>query len=347
VVFFTMHHVVSDGWSMGVLVREVSALYPAFHAGRPSPLPELPIQYADFAVWQREYLTGEVLEAQLSYWKQRLGGRLPVLDLPTDRPRSPVQTYRGAIEVQIFPADLLPKLKHLSQQSGATLFMTLLAAFNVLLHRTTGKDDIIVGTAVAGRNRAETEDLIGFFINMFPLRVDLSQNPDFSQILNRTREAALGAFSFQDIPLEKLIEELQPERYGSHMMLFEVAFGFRSEVHHRLELPGLALEPVPVEGNAARLDLSLWVSEQGGGLYANWFYNTDLFDGETIRRLAERYATILGHVAEAPATLLSEIEIHSDGEKRALADEQERKRDAEAQSVRSSRRKAIPLSGAA
>jgi acyl carrier protein len=343
VLSFIMHHVVSDGWSMGVVVREVSALYPAFRAGLPSPLPELPVQYADFAVWQREYLTGEVLESQLSYWRQRLGGRLPVLDLPTDRPRSPIQTYRGAIELQTFSPDLYPKLTRLSRQHGATLFMTALAAFNVLLHRITGKDDVIVGSAVAGRNRVETEALIGFFVNMLPIRVDLSQSPSFLQILSRTREAALGAFSFQDVPLEKLIEDLQPERYGSRTLLFEVAFGFRSEVDHRLELPGIALEPVQKESSSVRLDLSLWVMERGGALYASWFYNTDLFEAATIRRLADRYATILEHVAEAPETLLGAIEIHSEAEKRELAEEQARKQEAEAQSVRSGRRKAIPL----
>jgi non-ribosomal peptide synthetase component F len=345
-MLFTMHHIVSDGWSMGVLVREVSALYSAFCAGRPSPLPELPVQYADFAVWQRQYLQGEVLEAQLDYWKQRLGGRnLPFLDLPTDRPRRPAQTYRGWVELQTFPAGLHSKLELLSQQNNATLFMTLLAAFITLLHRITGNDDIIIGTALAGRNRAEIQGLIGFFINMLPIRGDLSQNPSFLQLLARTREAALGAFTYQDIPLEKLIQEIQPERFGSQTPLFQVAFGFRHEIQEQLDLSGLKLEPVPLAHNFVRLDLSLWVTERAGTLAANWFYNTDLFEAATIRRLADRYATLLGNLAEAPETLVNAVEIYSEAEKRAIAEEQARKEDAEARSLKSSRRKAVSLSG--
>jgi non-ribosomal peptide synthetase component F len=306
-------------------------------------LPELPVQYADFAVWQRQYLQGEVLETQLDYWKQCLGGKLPVLDLQTDRPRLPMQTYRGWVEVQRFPAELHPKLEQLSQQNNATLFMTLLAAFMALLHRTTGKDDIIIGTALAGRNRAEIQDLIGFFVNMLPIRGDLSQNPSFLQLLIRTREAALGAFTFQDIPLEKLIQEIQPERYGSQTPLFQVAFGFRHEFQERLDLPGLTLEPVQLAHNSVRLDLSLWVTERAGTLSANWFYNTDLFEASTIRRLADRFATLLAHVAEAPETLVNAIEIYSEAEKRALAEEQARKEDAEAKRLKSSRRKVVSI----
>ncbi len=345
VVFFTMHHVVGDGWSMGVLVREVSALYPAFREGRPSPLPELPIQYADFAVWQRSYLAGEVLEEHLAYWRQRLGGSLPVLDLPTDRPRQAVQTHRGTVEVQVFPAELCPRLKQISQSHGATLFMTLLAAFVALLHRTSGEDDIVVGTAMAGRTRVETEGLIGFFINMLPLRIDLSQNPSFLQLLARTREAALGAFTHQDIPLEKLIEEIQPEREGSRTPFFDVAFGFRSEEGYRLDLPDLTLEPLFLEASAVRLDLSLWVMEREGTLAANWFFNTDLFGPATIRRWLGRYEAVLASVAANPETLLSVLEIHGEEERRALAEAEAKRLGTDFMQRKSSRGRGIAVAG--
>jgi acyl carrier protein len=345
VVFFTTHHVVNDGWSMGVLVGEVSTLYQAFCAGRPSPLPELRIQYADFAAWQREVLESEMLEKQLAFWKQQLGGDLPILILPTDRPRLPVQTYRGALAFQAFPEELYGKLKQLSRQTGSTLFMTLLAGYFVLLHRLTGADDIVVGTAVAGRNRAETEGLIGFFINMLPIRVGLLQNPDFLQLLSRTREATLGAFTCQDVPLEKLIEELQPKRYGSHAPLFQVAFGLRHEAEHRLELPGVTLEPVEIEHDSSRLDLSLWMQESGGKLEGHWFYNVDLFEAATIRKLMNRFETLLSGVAAQPETLVSSLEIYSEAEKKELEEADKKRLGINFKDMSASRRKGISVAG--
>src|SRR6185369_6581783 len=212
VLLLTMHHISSDGWSMGVLVKEMVALYEAYGKGRPSPLEELPLQYVDYAVWQRESMRDEMLQTQLAYWKERLTGLPPLLDLPLDHPRPPVQSHRGATQSLRLSSALLTSLTKLSQQQGVTLFMTLLAAFQVLLARYTRQDDIAVATPVAGRNRAELEGLIGFFVNTLVLRTDLSGNPTFSELLRRVREVALGAYAHQDLPFERLVEELRTVR---------------------------------------------------------------------------------------------------------------------------------------
>ncbi|RMF36691.1 MAG: non-ribosomal peptide synthetase, partial [Chloroflexi bacterium] len=224
VALLTMHHIISDGWSMRVLVQELAALYDAFSHGRPSPLPDLPIQYADFALWQREWLQGEVLEEQLAYWKQQLSGSPPVLELPTDRPRPPVQSFRGAHRPFMLPRPLSQAIKALCRREGVTPFMLLLAAFQTLLHRYTGQDDISVGTPIANRNRAEIEGLIGYFANTLVLRTDLSGDPPFRELLKRVREVALGAYAHQDLPFEMLVDALQPERDLSHTPLFQVMF---------------------------------------------------------------------------------------------------------------------------
>ncbi|HEV7376650.1 MAG TPA: condensation domain-containing protein, partial [Pyrinomonadaceae bacterium] len=210
VLLLTMHHITSDGWSLDVLSRELRALYAAFHEGRSSPLTELPIQYADFAVWQREWLQGEALESQLSYWKKQLTGAPSALELPTDRPRPFVPTYRGASQSHGLSEDVAVSLKALSQREGVTLFMTLLAAFNLLLHRYTHQSDIVLGSPIAGRNRAETEGLIGFFVNTLVMRTDLSGDPGFRELLGRVKEVALGAYAHQDLPFEKLVEAISP-----------------------------------------------------------------------------------------------------------------------------------------
>ncbi|MFB3092706.1 MAG: condensation domain-containing protein, partial [Dehalococcoidia bacterium] len=224
VLMLTMHHVVSDGWSLNVLFRETTTLYQAFSTGEPSPLPEIPIQYADFALWQRQWLQGEELESQLAYWKEQLDGIPPVLELPTDRPRPAVETFRGAQQFLLLPDALTRSLKALSQREEVTLFMTLLAAFQTLLHRYTGQDDILVGFPIANRNRAEIEGLIGFFVNTLVLRTDLSGEPTFRELLGRVREVALDAYTHQDLPFEKLVAELHPERDISRNPLFQVIF---------------------------------------------------------------------------------------------------------------------------
>ena len=217
-LLLVMHHIASDDWSMGVLSRELATLYESFSTGKSSPLPELPIQYADFAVWQR--LQGEVLETQLSYWKNQLDGAPPLLELPTDRPRPAIQTYRGAVESALLPKSLSEALRILSQQEDVTLFMTLIAAFKTLLYRYTGQENIVVGSSIANRTRVEIEGLIGFFVNTLALRTDLSGNPSFRELLGRVCDVAFGAYAHQDLPFEKLVEELQPERNMSHSTFF-------------------------------------------------------------------------------------------------------------------------------
>jgi aspartate racemase len=228
VLLLNMHHIVSDGWSFDIFFQELAALYSAFSTNKPSPLPELPIQYADFAYWQREWLQDEVIESQLSYWRQQLSGSLPILQLPTDHPRPPVQTYRGKYQSLKLPLNLTKALKALSQQEAVTLFMTLLAAFQTLLSRYSGQEDIIVGIPIAGRNQVETEGLIGLFVNSLAIRTNLSINPSFRQLLSQVREVTLEAYDHQDLPLEKLIEELKSERDLSRSPLFQVMFAFQN-----------------------------------------------------------------------------------------------------------------------
>ena len=265
VVLFTMHHIISDGWSTGILVREVAALYEAYIEGRESPLPELEIQYADYAVWQREWLQGEVLEQQLGYWRQQLE-ELPVLQLPTDKPRPPVQSHRGrAINFSV-PAELTAELKQLSNAEGVTLYMTLLAAFKILLWRYSGQSDVVVGTPIAGRNHLATEELIGLFVNTLVLRTNLSGNPSFSELLDRIREVTLGAYAHQDLPFEKLVEELQPERDMSRSPLFQVMFVLQNASAEILQLPGLEASEVTGGDETAKFDLTLGLAEINGQL---------------------------------------------------------------------------------
>jgi amino acid adenylation domain-containing protein/FkbM family methyltransferase len=307
VALVTMHHIVSDGWSMGVLVREVSALYEAFAAGMPSPLPELRIQYADYASWQRRWMQGDVLEDQLAYWKIQLAGKPETLQLPTDRPRPPVQTYKGARQSLELPPSLAESLKDLCRQENATLFMLLLAAFNVLLHRYTAQTDIVVGTDVANRNRVEIENLVGFFVNQLVIRTDLSGDPDFRALLARVRTAALGAYAHQDVPFEKLVEELRPERDVSRTPLFQVKLVLQNAPFKSLELPGLSLSPIEFDGGKANLDLTLFLSESERGLVGQMEYNTDLFDPQTVARMLSDFELLLARVVAAPDARLSEF----------------------------------------
>jgi amino acid adenylation domain-containing protein len=317
VALLTMHHIVSDGWSMGVLLREVAALYEAYSQGMRSPLDELPIQYADYAVWQREWLSGEVLEAQLAYWRRQLAG-LPILNLPTDHPRPVVQGYRGAAESLQLPASLTDSLKELSQRNGVTLFMTLLAAFQTLLMRHTGQEDVTVGSPVANRGRAELEGLIGLFINTLALRTDLSGDPSFTELLGRVREAALGAYAHQDLPFERLVEELQPERDLGRHPLFQVMMVLQNAPGIAPELPGLKLSELPFENATTKFDLTLALAETGPGLSGYLEYSTELFEEETVRRMLGQYRKLLESVVEDPQAPLSELEVLTEEERERL-----------------------------
>lgn len=306
-LLLTMHHIVFDEWSTGVLNHELGKLYSALAAGRPPPLAELPIQYADFAVWQQQWLQGGVLGAQLGYWKGQLAGAPGVLELPTDRPRPAVQTFRGAEVRAVSPPGLAEALRRLSQQGEATLFMTLLAAFKALLYRYTGQCDVVVGSPVANRNRSEIEGLIGFFVNTLVLRSDLSGNPSFLELLAWVREVALGAYSHQDLPFEKLVEELRPERSLSHNPLFQVMFVLESEPLVGPALSGLSVQQVAVSHTTSKFDLTLFVQDAGQGLEALVEYNADLFDAGTMHRLLGHWQTLLVGIVAGPETRLSDL----------------------------------------
>lgn len=321
VILFTMHHIVSDGWSLGVLVRELVALYEAFSAGRSSPLQRLPIQYADYALWQRRYLQGEKLEEQLSFWRTRLGGDLPVLELPIDRPRSIVQTHRGAWYGFTIDADLTSELRTLCRTADVTLFMVLLAAFQVLLHRYTAQEDILVGAPVANRNRAGLEDLIGFFVNTLVLRTDLSGDPTFAELLARMREVTLGAYAHQDVPFERLVEELQPERSLSHTPLFQVLFVLQNTPPLSLSLPDLTSTPVKVAAatQLSKFDLTLAMEEASGSIKAVFEYRTDLFEEATIARMAQHLQTLLRSAVFDVSLRISELSLLTAAERQHLS----------------------------
>jgi hypothetical protein len=318
VILFTMHHIIGDDWSMGILIRELGALYEGFSKGETTPLPELPIQYADFAAWQRQWLVGEVLESQLSYWHQQLDGAEVLLELPTDHPRPAVQSFRGATYSFKLSLEQSVALKTLSQQEGSTLFMTLLAAFFVLLHRYTASSDIVIGCAIANRNHSDIEGLIGFFVNTLVLRTDLGGNPSFRELLHRVREVALGAYAHQDVPFEQLVEKLQPHRDLSYTPLFQVMFVLQNAQKSEIKLSGLTLSPLENDNGTAKFDLTLDMRETADGLMGNLEYNTDLFEAHTIHRMAEHLQTLLSGIIANPDRRLSELPLLTAAEQNQL-----------------------------
>ena len=344
VLLLNMHHIISDGWSMGVLFRELAALYEAHSAGKPPTLPELPIQYADYAVWQREWLRGEVFEKQLAYWTQQLSGAPAVLDLLTDRPRPAVPSFQGARQFVGLPKKLSQELLALSRREGVTLFMTLLAAFQILLSRYTGQEDILVGTDLANRNRVETEGLIGFFINNVVMRTDLSGDPTFSELLAQVREMALGAYAHQDLPFNKLIEALKPERSLSHSPVFQVLFVLQNAPMQALELAGLTLSPLELDSKTSKFDLAVFMEETEQGLVGTWGYKTDLFQADTIARMAGHFETLLANIVAQPGARLSALEMLTETERRHRAVEKRERQESQIKKLRSSRRKAVDLS---
>lgn len=306
-LLFTMHHIVSDGWSLGVLFRDLTTLYEAFASGRPSPLPPLPIQYADFAVWQRESLRGPALRRQLDYWKAHLADAPGILELPADKSRPAVQRFHGSREVRQVSPRLTQDLKQLSAEHRVTLFMTLLAAFKVLLWRYTNHTDIVVGSPIANRTRAETEDLIGFFVNTLVLRTDLSGNPTFAELLARVKTVALGAYDHQDLPFERLVEELSPERDPGRNPLFQVSFVLQNATRTRLELPRLILEPLDVHSGTSKFDVSLSVLEVAGGLKVSCEYNTDLHFPARIERMMQHFELLLEGAVTQPHSRIASL----------------------------------------
>ncbi len=317
VLVFVVHHIVFDGWSAGLLLREISALYAACVQGLPSPLPELPIQYADYAAWQRQWLQGEVLDRQLRYWTQQLAGA-PQMELPTDRPRPVAQSHRGAREEFVLTESLRRKLGLLGRQEGATLFMTLLAAFQVLLHRYTGQEDVVIGAPIAGRNRNEVAGLIGFFVNTLVLRGDLSGDPGFRELLGRIRDTARDAYSHQDLPFEKLVSKLAPQRHLSHHPLFQVMFVLQNQPGDGLTLEGSSATQIHLESRTAKFDLLLSLAEVSEGMRGSIEYSTDLFESSTIARMVVHFQTLLEGIVANPQARLSELPLLTAAERRQL-----------------------------
>jgi amino acid adenylation domain-containing protein len=324
VVLLTLHHISSDAWSMGVMVKEIVALYGAFRDGRPSPLPELAVQYADYAVWQRQWLEGEVLDAQMSYWREHLTGAPVVLELPTDRPRPSMQTNKGSQLPLMLPEKLVESVKALGRREGVTPFMTLLAAWQLLLSRYSGQDDVVVGTPIANRHRAETEPLIGFFVNTLALRARVEGRMSFRELLRQVREVCLGAYAHQDLPFEKLVEELQPERSLSHTPLFQVMFALQNTATgsgRTPELPGLGVKPLRSGNNNAVFDLTLNLSEMKGRVTGSLNYNVNLFDESTVRRMADHFERLLEVSVANPDAELRTLPMLTDAERQTLLDE--------------------------
>ncbi|MEH1944122.1 MAG: amino acid adenylation domain-containing protein [Nostoc sp.] len=317
-LLLVIHHIVCDGWSMDIFRRELFALYTAFCNGESSPLPELPLQYADFAHWQRQWLQGEVLQTQLNYWQKQLADVLPLLELPTDKPRPSVQSFKGRSEFLELNADLTQKLKRLSQESGTTLFMTMLAAFALLLSRYSRQQDIVVGSAIANRNRREIEPLIGFFVNTLALRTKLQGNPTFLELLQRVKQVTLDAYDHQDLPFEKLVDELGLERSLSHHPLFQVAFGLQSGTPEKLEIPGLTLSRFEWENTTTLFDLSLIFRETPQGLTGEWEYASDLFEAETIQRMAEHFQVLLKQIIANPNQPINSLSLLTEDERQKL-----------------------------
>jgi len=330
-LLLALHHIVFDEWSSGVLIRELGALYAALVEDKPISLPELPIQYADFAHWQRQWLQGEVLKTQLRYWKQQLTD-IPVLPLPGAKSRPVVQSHQGASQLMELPQRLLNALEELSQQAGVTLFMTLLAAFQTLLYRYSGQTDIAIGSPIANRHRSELEGLIGFLVNSLVLRTNLAGDPTFHELLERVREVTLAAYAHQDLPFEKLVEELQPVRSLGQNPLFQVVFALQNTPMEQLTLPGLVLSPVELETKTARFDLEfyIWKSadnfrnlwgkgwQQADGLRGVIVHNTDLFDASTITSLRHHFQTLLEGIVAKPETPLSALPLLTVEEQRSL-----------------------------
>ncbi len=318
VFLLTIHHIISDGWSNGILQREIVAIYTAFAGGLPSPLPPPPIQYADFALWQRAWLQGEVLDQHLAYWQRQLAG-LGFLDLPTDRPRPPVQTNNGAHLYLSLPEGLVAGLNSVSKRHNVTLFMTLLAAFQTLLHRYSGQDDIAVGSPIANRDLIEVEPVIGFFVNTLILRGDTGGNPRFSALLEQVREVTLEAYAHQNVPFEQLIEVLRPQRDPSRPPLFQAMFVLQNVPLGSSELPGVRLEPLRIDSGTAKFDLMLVLIETPEGMRGSIEYNTDLFEPATVARMAANLQTLLEGVVADPGARIDDLPLLSPAERERLA----------------------------
>lgn len=319
VFLLNFHHIIYDGWSIDCLTNEISALYEAFSLERPNPLPELPIQYADFSQWQQQRLTGETLDNLASYWRRQMDGAPAQLELPTDRPRPPVQNFRGRSHFFSLDPELALNLQTLSQESGVTLFMTLLAAYAAMLSNYSRQEDIVIGCPAANRSRSELESLIGFFVNTLPMRVQMHENPTFLDLLARVRDVSVNAYEHQDLPFEKIVEDLNPERSLSYSPIFQAMFSMQNAPMANLQLPGITVNHVQLERGTSMFDMTLWITETDSGLKGEWEYNSDLFESVTIDRMAAHFETLLKSAVEDPARQLSQLSLLPDAEQKLLA----------------------------
>jgi amino acid adenylation domain-containing protein len=345
ILLLTMHHVVSDAWSAAIFFQELAALYEAFKEGRPSPLPELSVQYADYAAWQRTYLQGKVLEEQLNYWREHLQGAPPLLELPSERPRPEARTFAGAYEAISLAPDMGSAIKEFSQKEGATPFMVLLAAFNVLLSRYSGQQHIVLGTDIANRTTSETERMIGFFINLLPLHTDLSGDPTFKQLVSRVREIALGAYAHQDIPFDKLVADLRPERSLSHNPIVQALFVMQNIPPQQRQLAGVELLYFPVPITRSKFDVGVFMRESNGATFQDWLYSTELFDRGTILRMAANFETVLRDALSHPEKRVSELQVQSEAEKQRIEAERNARKQTQRKKLGSAQPKAIQLGG--
>lgn len=320
IFLLTMHHIISDGWSVGVFIRELQALYTVLSNNEPGTLPELPIQYADFAQWQREWLQGDRLESQLAYWRKQLGGNLSQLEVLLDHPRPPVQSHLGRRANLSLPPSLVHSLKHLSREEDATLFMTLLAAFKLLLHRHTGVEDILVGSPIAGRTRAELEPMVGFFLNTLVLRTDLSGNPSFRKLVQRVKKIAIDAYTYQDVPFEKLLIELQPERSLNRTPFFQIFFNMLNLEERQITLPDLTMELIETVDLAAKFDITLYLTEKSQALELNLVYNPDLFTHERMEEMLSQYHFLLLQIAASPDEKIDSFSLSTSQSRAVLPD---------------------------
>jgi len=307
VLQLTMHHIISDAWSAGIFLQELTALYESFRAGRPSPLPELKVQYADYAAQERDWLQGKVLETQLAFWRDQLKGLPSVIELPLDRPRPQARTFAGDCEMLHIPAEKLAGIKALAQDEGATLFMALMALYQAMLSKYSGDEQIVVGTDLANRTMPETERMIGFFINLLAVRLDLSGNPTFRELLARAREGLLESYAHQEVPFPKIVQEVQPERSSTHNPIVQVLFVMQNIPRAKRELAGLQVEPFDVPVTTSKFDMALFVSERPDGLMGYWVYSTELFDRATIQRMLGHYANLLDGAVANPDTRLASL----------------------------------------
>jgi hypothetical protein len=343
VLQLTMHHIISDAWSAGIFLQELTVLYEAFSTGRPYPLPDLKVQYADYAAQEREWLQGKVLDVQLTFWRERLKGLPAVIELPLDRPRPQARTFAGDCEMLHIPAAKLAAVKALAREEGATLFMALMAVYQAMLSKYSGEEQVVVGTDLANRTMPETERMIGFFINLLAVRSDLSGNPTFRELLRRVREGLLEAYAHQEVPFPKIVQEVQPERSATHNPIVQVLFVMQNIPRAKRELSGLKVEPFDVPVTTSKFDMALFVGERPDGLFGYWVYSTELFDRATIQRMLRHFTNLLDSVAADPDARLSTLTMLSPEEVAQQESEKKQRKQSQLGKLRTTAPAAIGL----